>query len=158
MRKMILLSAVPGAGKSTWAENYKRYNPEERVYIVASDEIRKELGGSYQYFKEEAKVWQLFLERTNQYAEDYEDVTVILDSTNLTNKFRRMYFEQTPKFDKHVLVYFDVTFEKACERNLSRHELKVVPHHAMVHLYEELEPIDQETINLYDEYIKIKIS
>ena len=93
MKKMILLSAVPGAGKSTWAENYKRLNPEERVFIVASDEIRKELGGSYQYFKEEAKVWQLFLGRANDYAKEYEDVTVILDSTNLTNKYRRMYFK-----------------------------------------------------------------
>ena len=68
-----------------------------------------------------------------------------------------MYFEKTPDFDKHVLVYFDVSFEKACERNLSRDELKVVPNHAMVHLYEELEPVNQEIINLYDEYIEIKI-
>ena len=75
MRKMILLSAVPGAGKSTWAENYRRLNSDERVFIVSSDEIRKELGGSYQYFKEEAKVWSLFLERTNNYAKEYEDVT-----------------------------------------------------------------------------------
>lgn len=157
MKKMILLSAVPGAGKSTWAENYKNSNPEENVFIVASDEIRKELGGSYQYFKEEARVWQLFLDRANDFAKQYEDVTVILDSTNLTNKFRQMYFEKTPDFDKHVLVYFDVTFEKACERNLSRHEFKVVPHYAMVRLYEELEPVDQETINLYDEYIEIRI-
>lgn len=157
MKKMILLSAVPGAGKSTWAENYKNSNPEENVFIVASDEIRKELGGSYQYFKEEARVWQLFLDRANDFAKQYEDVTVILDSTNLTNKFRQMYFEKTPDFDKHVLVYFDVTFEKACERNLSRHELKVVPQYAMVSLYEELEPVDQETINLYDEYIEIRI-
>ena len=155
---MILLSAVPGAGKSTWAEAYKRENPNEKVFVVSSDEIRKELGGSYQYFKEEAKVWSLFLERTNNYAAEYEDVTVILDSTNLTNKYRKMYRESTPGFDKHVLVYFDVSFEKAVERNLSRHEFKVVPHYAMVRLYDELEPVDQETINLYDEYIEIKIN
>ena len=157
MKKMILLSAVPGAGKSTWAENYKRLNLDEKVFIVSSDEIRKELGGSYQYFKEEAKVWQLFLDRANDYAKENEDVTVILDSTNLTNKFRQMYYEKTPGFDKHVLVYFDVSFDKACERNLSRNEAKVVPHYAMVRLYDELEPVDQETINLYDEYIEIRI-
>lgn len=155
---MILLSAVPGAGKSTWAENYKHLNPEEKVFVVASDEIRKELGGTYQYFKEEAKVWSLFLERANNFAEQYEDVTVILDSTNLTNKYRQMYFEKTPKFDKHVLVYFDVSLEKALERNLSRHEMKVVPHYAMIRLYDELEPVNQETINLYDEYVEIKIA
>lgn len=158
MRKMILLSAVPGAGKSTWAETYKRSNPEEKVFIISSDEIRKELGGTYQYFKEEAKVWELFLGRANEHAEQNEDVTVILDSTNLSNRYRQMYFEKTPLFDKHVLVYFDVSFDRACERNLSRHEMKVVPHYAMVRLYEELEPVDQETINLYDEYIEIKIA
>lgn len=158
MKKMILLSAVPGAGKSTWARNYELLNREEKVFIVSSDEIRKELGGSYQYFKEEAKVWQLFLDRANEYSNQYDDVTVILDSTNLTNKYRKMYFEKTPNFDKHVLVYFDVSFEKACERNLSRDEKKVVPEHAMVHLYKELEPVDQETINIYDEYIEIKIA
>lgn len=158
MKKMILLSAVPGAGKSTWAENYKRVNTNENVFIVASDEIRRELGGSYQYFKEEAKVWELFLGRANQYAKDYEDVTVILDSTNLSNHYRRMYHELTPDFDKHVLVFFDLSFEKACERNLSRDEIKIVPQYAMDRLYQQLEPVDQETINLYDEYVEIKIS
>lgn len=158
MRKLILLSALPGAGKSTWANNYKRLNSNELVYIVSSDEIRKELGGSYQYFKEEEKVWRLFLERANSYAKENENVTVILDSTNLTNHYREMYFHQTPGFDRHVLVYIECDYQLACVRNLQRAEEKIVPQFAMEKLNKELEMVDEKTSSLYDEYIVYKVA
>lgn len=158
MKKLILLSALPGAGKSTWANTYMKQNPNERVYIVSSDEIRKELGGSYQYFKEEQRVWQLFLDRTNEYASKYDDVTVIMDSTNLTNNYRKMYFEKTPLFDKHVLLFIDCPYELALKRNLQRKEEKIVPEFAMEKLYKELEPVSKEASSLYDEYIVWKVA
>src|SRR5574344_2008460 len=102
MKKLIILTAIPGAGKSTWANQFILNN--KNSYIVSSDEIRKEIGGSYQYFKEEDRVWKLFLERTHSYAK-LDDVNVILDSTNLNDYYRMMYLNETPDFDKHVLVY-----------------------------------------------------
>ena len=65
MKKVIIMSGIPGCGKSTWANNYIANNPKEKVFIVASDEIRKELGGKVQYFEEEDKVWNIFLTRTS---------------------------------------------------------------------------------------------
>ena len=46
MKTLIMLSAIPAAGKSTWAKKYRDEHPE--VYIISSDEIRMELtGGNY---------------------------------------------------------------------------------------------------------------
>lgn len=59
MRVCYILSSVPGSGKTTWALNFKATHLN--TFIVSSDEIRKELGGSYQYFKEEERVWRIFL-------------------------------------------------------------------------------------------------
>lgn len=155
MKKIIVLSALPGSGKSTWANAYIEANKDENIFIISSDEIRKELGGSYKYFKEEARVWELFLSRAIEYGDNYENVTVILDSTNLTNNYRKLYFEKTPNFEKHVLVFFNIPYERACAQNFSRDEEKIVPEYAMEKLLKELEPVSQEVINLYDTYIEI---
>lgn len=157
MKRMILLTALPGAGKSTWAKNYVDQHQNEKVFIVSSDEIRKELGGSYQYFLEEGKVRELFLSRTKNYAKQYDDVTVIMDSTNLKNEFRKLYLESTPEFDEHILVHLDCDYDLACKRNLERDEEKVVPDYAMVKLFNELEEISEEIKNSYNKYLRIKM-
>ena len=62
MRICYILSSIPGSGKTTWAKNFKACNLN--TFIVSSDEIRKELGGTYQYFKEEERVWKIFFSRS----------------------------------------------------------------------------------------------
>ena len=42
MKHLIALSAVAGAGKSCYAKHYKINHKDENVFIVSSDEIRKE--------------------------------------------------------------------------------------------------------------------
>ena len=155
MKKVIIMSGIPGCGKSTWANNYIANNPKEKVFIVASDEIRKELGGKVQYFEEEDKVWNIFLTRTNNYAKVYDDVTVIMDATNLTNHFRRYYFKNTPDFDKHILVNFNLPLEKIYKQNKSRSSDRIVNDEAMKRLINEYELIDEETKKMFDEYIEI---
>ena len=39
MKTFILLAAVAGCGKSTWANNFKKDHPN--TFIVSSDELRK---------------------------------------------------------------------------------------------------------------------
>ena len=60
MKTFILLSAVPGAGKSTWALQYKKTHPH--VFIVSSDDIRKELTGVYQNWDKNKKYGIYILE------------------------------------------------------------------------------------------------
>lgn len=153
MKELILLSAIPGAGKSTWANEYIKNH--KNSFIISSDEIRKELGGSYQYFKEENKVWSLFLSRANDLAEKYDDVCVIMDSTLLDDDYRKMYLDATPSFDKHTLIYFDISFDLACKRNVERKEDKVVPQYAMDSLYRKFIKPSDDLIQLFDSYIVI---
>lgn len=151
MATMILLSAIPGSGKSTWARAYQETHPN--TYIVASDEIRFRLTGSVQNFEHEALIWETFLKEINEHA--HEECTVIADATNLQNRYRRFYCESTPDFDRHVLVVFDIPFETCLRQNRMRSKGKVVCDEAMVSLYNEFEPPLPETIDLYDEYIVI---
>ena len=151
MATMILLSAIPGSGKSTWAREYQNAHPN--TYIVASDEVRKRVSGSTQNFDHEALVWETFLNDINEHAG--EDCTVIADATNLQNRFRRYYYETTPGFDKHILVVFDIPFEVCMKQNLMRAKERIVPEAGMIALHKEFEPPIQEVIDLYDEYYYI---
>lgn len=155
MKKLILLSGLPGCGKSTWANEYVKEHKDEKIFIVSSDELRKELGGYVQYFKEEKKVWELFLSRSLNYGRIYDDVTVIMDATNLTNFYRKKYYESTPIFNYHCLYYFNIPLEKVLVQNKQRSADRIVIDEAMEHLINELEPVSQEVKDLYDEYVEV---
>lgn len=150
MKTLILLSAIPGSGKSTWATKYQQEHPN--TFIVSSDEIRKNLTGIFQSFTKEDEVWRIFLEKINEFAVNYTDVTVIADATNLQNVYRRYYLEATPLFNKHVLVLFNIPYEICLLQNKLRPADKIVPDYAMEKLHKEFEEPSQEIINLYDEY------
>jgi len=154
MRTLIVLSAIPGSGKSTWAKKYQKEH--ERTYIVASDEIRLEFFGAVNDFRDEKRVWDTFLERINHYAETMDNVTVIADATNLQNKYRRMYAQLTPKFEKHVLVRFDIPYDICLLQNQMRERERIVPADAMARLLAEMEEPDAPTLAYYNEYRVIR--
>ncbi len=153
MATLILLSAIPGSGKSTWAHEYRKAHP--KTYIVASDDVRMRVSGGVQNFEHEALVWETFLKELNEHAEDDEETTVIADATNLQNRYREYYCKQTPKFTKHVLVLFDIPFEICKIQNKMRTKSRIVSDEAMESLKAEFEYPTEEIINLYDEYIVI---
>lgn len=148
MGTLILLSAVPGSGKSTWSRAYQRAHPN--TYIIASDEIRERVAGAVNHFQCEDLVWETFLKELQSH--QGEDCTVIADSTNLQNKYRRYYLQETPGYDKHVLVLFDVPFDVCMVQNRMRPAERIVPDDAMRSLLDEFEKPTQAVIDLYDEY------
>ena len=154
MKTLILLSGIPGSGKSTWAKNYLNEHPNTK--IVSSDGIRVRLFGHRQAFNDERLVWRTYLEDIHAYAEEGDDVTVIADSTNLTNHYRRYYFRETPEFDRHILVVFEAPFELCELRNKQRESGKIVPDEGMRKLEEEWEDPSEDAMSLYDECIRIK--
>lgn len=155
MKKLILMSGVPGSGKSTWANKYKEQHPNDKILIVSSDEIRKEIGGNYQYFKEEERVWNTFINRCLEFGRLNEKATVILDATNLTNYYRKMYYEKTQIFDYHVLVSFNLPVDLVFKQNKQRSLDRVVCDEVMDKMISEREEVSQEVKDLYDEYIEI---
>lgn len=152
MSTLILLSAIPGSGKSTWAKAYQKSHPN--TYIVASDDIRVRVSGGLQVFDKEALVWETFLKELNAHV-DEKDCTVIADATNLQNRYRRYYWEMTPGYDKHVLVLFDIPFEICMKQNKLREKERIVSDEGMLSLLAEFETPTPEIIALYDEYIVV---
>ena len=153
MRTLYLLSALPGSGKSTWARRFQQEH--DHVYIVSSDDIRIELFGRADDFSNEPLVWETFLNRIHQYAEQDKDANVIADSTNLTNFYRDYYREQTPEFDKHILVVFDIPLEDVFAQNRMRKKEKIVPEEAMRKMAAQYEPLDNKVADAYDEVIHV---
>jgi predicted kinase len=154
MRTLLLLSALPGSGKTTWAKQYQKTHPH--TFIVSSDDIRVEFFGKAQNFSNEPKVWSTFLDRLNGYSQKFDDVNVIADATNLQNKYRVMYTKLTPFFDKHILVLFDVPYEVCCFQNKLRSKDLIVTDEAMELLRKEYEEPTPEVLKLFDSVIVVK--
>ncbi len=150
-KKLIVLSGIPGSGKSTYAANYASKNPE--TFIVASDAIRHELFGRVDDFSQEEIVWAKFENLVREKAKTHK--TIIADSSATTN-VRRLRWAQIFRdlFDKIELVYFDIPFDVCLERNEKRH--LTIPYSDMVVMRDSFEKPSLEVTLAYDEITRIK--
>lgn len=154
MKKLIALSAIAGAGKSTFAKHYKINHKDENVFIVSSDEIRKELTGVYSNLNYEKEVWEIYFRKINIIRDSNKDVTIIADSTNILNKFRKI-LGKIEGFDKKQLVIITKDLPLILKRNRERDRAKYVPEYAIKKMWETWEEVDNETAALFDEVIRI---
>ena len=155
MKTLIMLSAVPAAGKTTWAKNYQKEH--DNVYIINSDDVRLELtNGNYQDRSKQKEVWELFEKRIHEYANKAEDVTVILDALNDVNPVRYKYLSTTPEYDKKILVLFPTTLENSQKYKGERVWPNKVPDDVLVMLNNKFEEPSEEVLALVDEVITVK--
>ncbi|MBR4377763.1 MAG: ATP-binding protein [Bacilli bacterium] len=155
MKHLIALCAIPASGKSTYAKHYKINHKDENVFIVSSDEIRKELTGVYSNLEHEKDVWEIYFKRINILRDSNSDCTIIADSTNITNKHRQI-LGKLPGFDKKTLVVISKELPVILERNRQRDHAKYVPEAAIKEMWDEWEKVDKETAELFDEVIYIE--
>ena len=148
MKTLIVLSAMPGSGKSTWAKKYQEEHPH--TFIVSSDEIRFELTGTTQDFSKQKEVWELFSLRIHEFAKLDENAVVILDALNDLNLLRKKYVEDNPEFDKYILVLFPRTPEQIRYYNKQRNDCSIVPDDQLEMLINKWEEPSEEVINLFD--------
>ena len=149
MKTLIMLSAVPAAGKSTWAKEYQKNHPN--TYIVNSDEIRMEVtNGNYQDHTRQKEVWELFERRMHEYGQN-EDCTVILDALNDINPVRIKYLSAATEFDRKILVLFPTSLKKSQKYNGERDKNVRVPEDILVELYQKFEEPNEEVLKLVDE-------
>ena len=153
MKTLIVLSALPGSGKSTWSEQYRLTH--KHVKIVSSDGIRKELTGQYQDLTHEDEVWKIYFDRINEYFDKFDDVTVIADSTNITNNFRLIPLEKCPNYDRVILVVLKKKLDKILYQNHVRSEAKYVPEEAIKSMWKKWEDPTDEVRSVFDEVIEI---
>lgn len=155
MKTLIMLSAVPAAGKTTWAKKYQAEHKD--VYIISSDDIRIEVtGGDYHDQSKQKQVWEIFERRIHEYANKGENVTVILDALNDVNPVRYKYLSTTPEYDHKVLVLFPTTLDKSQELNSQRDWSNRVPEDILVTLVNKFEEPSKEVLDLVDEVMTVK--
>ena len=154
MKTLIMLSAYPASGKTTWAKQYQKDHPN--TYILNSDDIRMELtGGNYHDRSKQKEVWELFDKRIQEYGE-IDGVTLILDALNDVNEVRLKYLKATPQYDKKILVMFPSTLERSLEFNSRRPEECRVPDHIIRSLFEKFEQPNEEVLSYIDEIIEVR--
>ena len=155
MKHLIALSAIAASGKSTWAKHYKINHKDENVFIVSSDEIRKELTGVYQNLNYEKEVWEIYFKRIDILRDSNKDCTIICDSTNIINEHRKI-LGNLPGFDKKTLVVISKELPVILERNRQRDHAKYVPEAAIKEMWDMWEKVDEETAKLFDEVIYVE--
>lgn len=154
MKTFILLSAVPGAGKSTWASAYAASH--DHVYVISSDEVRKEITGAYQIFNQEPLVWETFRRRIHEYGALHDDVTVIADAVNDTNTLRKYYASEATEFDRKMFVFINKPVDVVLAQNKMRRQDKWVREDIIDMFFKKMEQPSPEVIALYDEYLFIE--
>lgn len=152
MKTLIVMSALPGSGKSTWAKKYQ--DTHKNTFVLSSDEIRFEVTNSYQDFSKQKKVWKIFNKRLKRLSRA-EDITLILDALNDTNQIRLDYIKNNPNFDKYILVYMNKEKTEIEYFNHQRPKENWVPLDALRKLYARFELISEEVKKAYDEVIEI---
>ena len=154
MKTLIVLSAMPGSGKSTWAKKYQEEHPH--TLIISSDAIRYELTGSMQDFSKQKEVWELFSLRIHEYANKYDDVTVILDALNDLDVLREKYVKENPEYDRYELVLFPRTLEEIRFYNKQRSDTAIVPEDQLEMLINKWEEPSEEVIKLFNKIHEIR--
>lgn len=154
MKTLIVLSAMPGSGKSTWAKNYQKEHPH--TLIISSDQIRFELTNQLQDFSKQNEVWELFSLRIHEYAKKYDNVTVILDALNDLNSLRQKYVLENPEYDRYELVLFPRTLEQIRFYNKQRSDAAIVPDNELEKLINKWEEPSQEIIKLFNKVEEVR--
>ena len=143
MKTLIMLSAIPASGKTTWAKEYQSTHPH--CYIVNSDDVRMEVTHGD----------ELFEKRIHEYATLADDATVIVDALNDTNEVRMKYLGTTPEFDHKILVLFPSNYKKSSKYNGMREEEIRVPENILKILVNKFEEPNEEVLNSVNEVITV---
>ncbi len=153
MNRLIVLSGVPGSGKSYFS-NALMQDKEKHVYIISSDQLRKEITGHQQDLSQDELVWKLFYSLARSYSED-KDGIVVLDATNAKKEYRFDNIKQYKDFyDEIDLVCFQISKDLVLKQNREREF--PIPEDALLRLIDAFELPDQDEEDFYDRIDFIK--
>ena len=119
MNKLVVLSGVPGSGKSYFCKTIKKLRPSH-TYIVSSDELRAMICGSQNDLSQEDLVWSLFYKLADVWSNDKEGV-VVLDATHISPSLRVDKTQDVAKkFDRVYLLMWNTPRDMVNNQNLQR--------------------------------------
>jgi len=153
MNKLIVLSGVPGSGKSYFSNTIKKVIGSH-VYIISSDQLRTLISGNQQDLSKEDLVWDIFYSLAEVYSKDKEGI-VILDATHFSTIKR---IENTKRlrglFAETDLVLFDVDKSVVSNQNFQREY--PIPPEVLDRFFEIFEMPSKEDKDYFDRIIIIK--
>ena len=119
MSKLVVLSGVPGSGKSYFSRLLRK-KKVGHVYIISSDALRDLVTGCQRNLSEEDLMWKMFYDLAKVYSADKRGI-VVLDATNRSTRFRIDAVRDLKSyFNEADLVLFDIPKEVVLKQNLER--------------------------------------
>lgn len=155
MNKLVVLAGVPGSGKSYFSSTIKKIKTSH-VYVISSDQLRKEIGGSQSNLNNEDLVWKIFLDLAKAYSSDKNGI-VILDATHINSELRvDRNKELKSLFDETYLVVWNLDHLVVSNQNLQRDY--PIPPEAMNMFFDKFEMPDEKDKAFFDHIIYINNS
>lgn len=155
MNKLVVLAGVPGSGKSYFSSTIKKIKTSH-VYVISSDQLRKEIGGSQANLNNEELMWKIFLNLAKTYALDPDGI-VILDATHINSEFRvKRNFPLKELFNETYLVVWNLDHLVVSNQNLQRDY--PIPVEAMNKFFDKFEMPDEVDKEFFDHIIYINNS
>ena len=153
MAKLIILSGVPGSGKSYFS-HLLRDHKVGHVYIISSDVLRDLVTGSQQDLSEDQLMWSFYYDLAKLYSRDQKGI-VILDSTNTAVEYRTT-AAKTLKglFESVDLISFDIKPDVVYRQNLDREW--PIPTELLTHYIETFQLPTKEDYDNFDNIYIIK--
>lgn len=153
MNKLIVLSGIPGSGKSYFTSTLRKVKGSH-VYIVSSDGLRNLVCGDPTDMSEDPLMWSIYYELGKVYSIDKNGI-VIFDSTNIYKKHRYGAVEGFKEyFDEIDLVIFDIERSLAANQNIQRDY--PVPPSVVEQMANDFEKPDEEEKSFFDKILYIK--
>ena len=135
MAKLIMMSGIPGSGKSTWAKNHMKASD---IYISRDDIRFSMLNETDDYFAHEDEVIKEFFNRINNaLANGYN---VIADATHLNKSSRANFLSKVEGYEGLEIVYMDIPLCTALERNDLRTNRAFVPRGVIRRMWNQYQP------------------
>ena len=155
MNRLVILSGVPGSGKSYFAKTIKKLRTSH-TYLVSSDDLRALIGGSQSNLTNDRLMWKIFYSLARTFAQDPEGL-VILDATNVSSKLRVDYNRDLATlFDEVDLVMWNIPHTVASNQNLQREY--PIPPEALDHFFEIFELPNEKDKEFFNKIIVIENS
>ena len=147
MNKLIVLSGVPGSGKSYFSA-LLRLQKKTHVYVISSDGLRREILGNQRNLSEDELIWRIFYALTKAFSEDKNGI-VILDATNAKKEYRLNNIKPFKKlYDQIDLVCFKLDRDIVIRQNRERDN--PIPDEPLYKLIDEFELPDEEEKAFFD--------
>lgn len=155
MKRIFMMSGIPGSGKSYWTK--KDTKGKIGTCIVSRDDIRFSfLNDSDNYFAREDEVFDKWIDTINELINDIDTTDIYLDATHLNDvsRFKTLSQLELAKVDEIILVIMDTPLETCLKRNSTRIGKRLVPEDVIKRMYKSFKPYTEN--DLFTGIIRLK--